>query len=66
MSWGENKLAKSVNFFPTVIKSTNSMQKYPHITDLFASTRKILAFIFLFRTHILISSGTYSRAKLSK
>ena len=36
------------------------MQKYPHITELFAYTRKMFAFMFLFPINSLISSGTYS------
>ena len=37
---------KSVNFLPASIKSMNPMQKYPHITELFACTQKMLAIIF--------------------
>ena len=57
---------KSVNFLPASIKSMNPMQKYPHITKLFACTRKMLAIMFLFLTSSLISSGTCSTPKLSK
>ena len=57
---------KSVNFLPAKIKSINPMQKYPHITESFACTRKMLAFMFLFPTNYLISSGTCSTPKLSK
>ena len=32
------------------------MQKYPHITELFVCTQKMLTFMFLFRTNSLISS----------
>ena len=39
---------KSVSFLPASIKSMNPMQKYSHITELFACTQKMLAFIFLF------------------
>ena len=39
---------KSVNFLPASIKSMNPMQKYPHITESFACTRKMLAIMFLF------------------
>ena len=63
---GENKLVKSVNFLPANIKSMNSMQKFPHITELFACTWKMLAFMFLFPIKFLISSGTRSTAKLLK
>ena len=37
---------------------------YPHITESFACTQKILAFVFLFPTNSLISSGTCSTSKL--
>ena len=50
------------------------MQKYPQITESFACTRKMLAFMFLFceaedkgrLKNSLISSGTCSTPKLSK
>ena len=50
------------------------MQKYPHITESFACTPKMLAFMFLFckaedegqPTNSLISSGTCSIPKQSK
>ena len=48
-------LVKSVSFLPVSIKSMNSMQKYPHITELFACTRKILVIMFLFPINSLIS-----------
>ena len=57
---------KSVNFLPGSIKSMNLMRKYPHITELFACTRKVLAVMFLFPTNSLISSGTCSTPKLTK
>ena len=57
---------KSVNFLPASIKSINPMQKYPHITELFPCTRKMLAFMFLFSANSLISLGTCSTLKLSK
>ena len=59
-------LVKSVNFLQGSIKSMNPMQKYPHIIELFDCTRKMLAFIFLFPTNSLISSGTCSIPKLSQ
>ena len=37
---------KSVSFLPAGIKSVNPMQKYPHITELFACTQKILLLCF--------------------
>ena len=42
------------------------MQKYPHITESFACTQKILAFMFLFPIIFLISSGICSTPKLLK
>ena len=42
------------------------MQKYPHITELFACTRKMLAFMLLFSRSFLISSGLCSTPKVSK
>ena len=57
---------KSVNFLPTSIISMNQMQKYPHITEFFACTWKMLAIMFLFPTNSLISLGTCSTPKLSK
>ena len=44
-------LVKSVSFLPVSIKSMNSMQKYLHITELFACLRKMLAIMFLFPTN---------------
>ena len=44
----------------------NPVQKYPHITELFACTRKMLAFMFLFPTNSLISLETCSTPRLSK
>ena len=57
---------KSVSFLPASIKSMNPMQKYPHIIELFACTRKMLAIMFLFLKNSLMSSGTCSTPKLSK
>ena len=47
-------LVKSVNFLPASIRLMNPMQKYPHITESFACTRKMLASMFLFLTNSLI------------
>ena len=60
------KTVKSVNFLPASIKSMNPMQKYPHITESFACTQKMLAIVFLFPTNSLIFSGACSTSKLSK
>ena len=57
---------KSVSFLPASIKSMNPIQKYPHIIELLACTRKILAIMFLFSTNFLISLGTCSTPKQSK
>ena len=57
---------KSVSFLPASIKSMNPMQKYLHITELFACTWKMLGIMFLFPINYLISSGTCSTQKLSK
>ena len=59
-------LVKSVSFLPASIKSMNPMQKYPHIIELFAYNRKMLAFMFLFLINSLISSGRYSTLELTK
>ena len=59
-------LLKSVSFLPSSIKSINPMQKYPQITESFACTQKMFAFMFLFFTNSLISSRTCSTPKLSK
>ena len=42
------------------------MQKYPQVTEWFASTRKMLAIMFLLRINFLISLGISSTPKLSK
>ena len=44
-------LVKSVSFLPVSIRSINPIQKYPHIIELFACTRKMLAIMFLFLTN---------------
>ena len=59
-------LVRLVSFLPASIKSTNPMQKYPHIIEMFSCTGKILAFMFLFPINSLISSGAYSALKLLK
>ena len=55
---------KSVNFLPVSIKLMNTMQKYSHITRLFACTQKMLSIMFLFPTNSFIS--LCSTQKLSK
>ena len=57
-------LVKSVSFLLASIKSMNPIQKYPHITELFACTRKMLAIMFLFPANSLTSSRTGSTPKL--
>ena len=59
-------MLKLASFLHASIKWKNPMQKYPHITELFACTQKMLAFMFLFPINSLISSGTCSTPKLSK
>ena len=44
----------------------NPVQKYPHMIELIAFTRKMLAFSFLFPIKFLISSETCSTPKLLK
>ena len=63
---GENMLVKPAKVLPARIKSINPKQKYPHIIESFAYTRKMLAFMFLFSINISISSGMYSTSKLLK
>ena len=65
-SEGENKFVKSVNLLPDNIKSTNPMEKYPHITESFACIRKMLDIMFLFPINFLISLGICSTPKLSR
>ena len=57
---------KSVSFLPDSIKSINPIKKLPHITELFACTHRIFAFMFLFPANSLISLETCSTPKLSK
>ena len=45
-SKGENRFVKSVNFLPANIQSMNPMQKYPHVIESFACTRKCLLLCF--------------------
>ena len=59
-------LVKSVSFLPASIKSMNPMQKYPHITESFACTQKMLAFMFLFPINSLIYPGMCLIPKLWK
>ena len=54
---------KLTSFLHASIKSMNPMQKYPHNTELFACTRKMLAIMFLFPINFLISSGTMFNTK---
>ena len=44
----------------------NSIQRYPHIIELYACILNILALIFLLPINLLISSGICSILKLSK
>ena len=56
---------KSVSFVPANIKSMNPIQKYIHITESFACTRKMLAFMFSFPINSLILLGICSTPKIS-
>ena len=49
---------------PANIKSMNSMQRYPHIIELFACILNMFAFMLLFPINLLISLGTCSTPKL--
>ena len=60
---GENKLVLELSFR---IKSIKSMQKYQHITELFAFIQYIFALIFLLSLNFLISFGICSTLKLSQ
>ena len=60
------KIYITVNFLSAKIESVNAVQKYPHITESFACTQKVLFFMFLFQINFLICSGTCSTPKLSK
>ena len=59
-------LIKSVSSSPASKKSMNPMQKYPHIIELFAYNRKMLAFMCLFPINSLIFSGRYPSLELTK
>ena len=60
------RICKISQCLPANIKSINPIQKYPHITESFSCSLKMLAFIFLFPINSLISLGTYSTPNLSK
>ena len=48
------------------MKSTNLIQKYPHITESYACILQIFAIIFLFLMNFLISFVIYSTPQLLK
>ena len=56
-------LVKLTKVLPASIKSMNPMQKYPHIIELFAGTRKMLDLMFLIPINSLISSGIMFNTK---
>ena len=56
----------SVRVLPASIKSINPVQKYPHITDLYACILKIFIMTMDLSIKILISFGICSTTKLSK
>ena len=45
--FGEKRFAYSVKVFPLSIKSINPIQKYPHISESYASILKIFVIMFL-------------------
>ena len=64
-SFGEKRLVKSVKFLSLSIKSINPIQKYPHITELYAYILKIFVCIFLLPINFLISFGKCSVSEYS-
>ena len=72
--FGEKTFAYCVKVFPLNIKSINPIQKYPHITESYACTLKILVLMFLFckaedkgrLINTLITFGICSTPKESK
>ena len=60
------KQVKSIKLLPANIKSTNPLQKYPHITELSACILNMFVLMFLCSINVLISLGTRSTPKLSK
>ena len=62
--FGEKRLLKSVKLLPLSIKSTNPIQKCPHIIESFACILKIFAIMFLLLINLLISCGMCSVPKL--
>ena len=53
--FGEKRLVKSVKFLPTNIKSINTIQKYPHITESYDCILKMFVIMFLLPINFLIS-----------
>ena len=64
--FGEKRLVKSVKLSPLNIKSIIPIQKYPHITELYACILKIFVTIVDLSINFWISFGIYSTLKLSK
>ena len=64
--FGEKRFVHSVKVFPLDIKSINPIQKYPHITELYACILKMFISMFLLLIKALISLGICSTPKLSK
>ena len=65
-SLGEKRFGYSVKVFPLNVKSINPIQKYPHITELYACILKIFAITFLLPINFLISFGICSTPTESK
>ena len=63
---GEKRIIKSVKLLPLSIKSINPIQKYSHITELYACILKIFVTIADLSINFLISFGICSTPKLSK
>ena len=63
---GQNKLPYSNKLLPFNMKPINLMEKYPHITELYACILKIIVVTFLLSINILISFEICSNLKLLK
>ena len=64
--FGEKRLVKSVKLLCLSIKSINPLQKYLHITQLYAYIIKIFVVMFLLSINVLISFGICSTPELLK
>ena len=64
--FSEKRLVKTFKVLPASKKSINPIQKYPHITELYACILKIFVTTIDFSINILISFGICLTPKLSK